>query len=41
MSAERVAEFDRELASILESRFPTEPLIIPYRVFAVLATARD
>ncbi len=41
MSPERVAEFDRELASILESRFPTEPLIFPHRVFAVIATVRD
>lgn len=41
MSAERVAEFDREMESLLAQRFPTEPLMVPHRVFAVIAVARD
>lgn len=41
MSAERVAEFDREMGSILERRFPNQPMMVPHRVFAVTAVARD
>jgi len=41
LSADRVAEFDREMGSILERRFPTQPLIVPHRIFAVTAIARD
>ena len=40
-SAERVAEFDREMESILERHFPTQPLMIPHRIFALAAVARD
>ena len=41
MSAERVAEFDREMESLLVQRFPTEPLMVPHRIFAVIAATRD
>lgn len=36
---ERVEAFDRELAGLLAERFPAEPLAVPHRVFAVVATA--
>jgi len=37
MTAERVAEFDKDLAALLASRFPEAVLQVPHRVFAVLA----
>jgi SAM-dependent methyltransferase len=36
LGAERVAEFDRELAALLGERF-SEPMRVPHRTFAVLA----
>jgi hypothetical protein len=36
----RVEAFDRELARILEERFPGEALPVLHRVFAVIARAR-
>ncbi len=41
LSAERVAEFGREMESILERRFPEQPLMVPHRILAVTAVARD
>ena len=36
LPAERVARFDQELRGLLEERFPTEPLCVPHRVFALI-----
>jgi SAM-dependent methyltransferase len=41
MTAEHVEEFDKELASLLASRFPGTILQVPHRVFAVLARASE
>lgn len=41
MSAERVEEFDEELAGLLASRFPGALLRVPHRVFAVLARSPE
>ena len=38
LSAGAVARFDREHAAMLRSRFPTDPLAVPHRVFAISAT---
>jgi SAM-dependent methyltransferase len=35
----RVEAFDRELAALLAARFPSDPLVVPHRVFAVVARA--
>ena len=37
LSADAVAAFDAELAGILRSRFPVEPLVVPHRVWAIVA----
>lgn len=37
LSESAVAAFDAELAGILRSRFPVEPLVVPHRVWAVVA----
>ena len=37
----RVEVFDRALAAVLSDRFPDEPLQVPHRIFALLATAPD
>jgi ubiquinone/menaquinone biosynthesis C-methylase UbiE len=37
MSPRRVAAFDRALAALLASRFPGAALVVPHRVFAVIA----
>jgi len=37
LSPEAVTRFDAELAEILRTRFPAEPLAVPHRVFALLA----
>lgn len=34
-----VVAFDRELAVLLADRFPSDPLVVPHRVFAVVARA--
>ena len=34
---EAVEEFDREHAAVLSERFPSDPLAVPHRVFAILA----
>jgi len=39
MSAEKVEEFDEELADLLDSRFPGALLHVPHRVFALMARA--
>lgn len=36
LPAAAVEEFDRELAGLLQKKFPQEPLLIPHRVFSVL-----
>ncbi len=36
LSAETIAAFDRDLARILEQRFPHEPLHVPHRVFTLV-----
>jgi hypothetical protein len=33
-----VARFDAALASLLAERFPLNPLVVPHRVFALIAT---
>ena len=33
---EQVAQFDTELARVLSEKFPTDPLLVPHRVFAVV-----
>lgn len=40
MSAQQIAEFDGEMGSILEERFPVQPMMVPHRIFAVIAVAR-
>lgn len=35
---EQVARFDAALASLLAERFPSDPLAVPHRVFALLST---
>lgn len=35
---EQIARFDAALASLLAERFPADPLSVPHRVFALLAT---
>lgn len=37
LGAEAVARFDAELAELLHTRFPEEPLRVPHRVFALIA----
>ena len=37
LSEDAVAAFDAELASILRSRFSVEPLVVPHRVWGVVA----
>jgi ubiquinone/menaquinone biosynthesis C-methylase UbiE len=37
LSPERIAAFDRDLAALLEQRFPGESIGVPHRVFAVIA----
>ncbi|MEE8501127.1 MAG: class I SAM-dependent methyltransferase [Kiloniellales bacterium] len=39
LPADAEARFDRALASILAERFPTDPLEVPHRVFALVARA--
>lgn len=36
LSQQLVADFDRELARMLETRFPADPLRVPHRVWAVV-----
>ena len=38
LAPEQVARFDAALASLLAERFPAEPLAVPHRVFALIAT---
>lgn len=35
-----VAAFDAELAEILRTRFPDEPMVVPHRIWAVVARAQ-
>lgn len=37
LTADEVTRFDRELAELLDAKFPGSPLSIPHRVFAVIA----
>jgi SAM-dependent methyltransferase len=37
LSADKVARFDAELGQLLASRFPQEPMLVPHRVFALVA----
>ncbi len=37
LSAADVARFDEELAQLLAERFPSEPLAVPHRLFAIVA----
>jgi SAM-dependent methyltransferase len=37
LDAPRVAAFDADLASLLSDRFPSEPILVPHRVWAVTA----
>jgi SAM-dependent methyltransferase len=39
LDPDHVTAFDDELQSILIARFPSEPLLVPHRVFAVIARA--
>jgi SAM-dependent methyltransferase len=39
LSPNEVARFDVELAALLAERFPEDPLTIPHRVFAIVATS--
>jgi hypothetical protein len=39
LAPDQVAWFDAELARLLTQRFPTDPLEIPHRVFAVVCRA--
>ena len=41
LSPEAVAAFDRALAALLTAEFPGEPLQVPHRCFALIATAPD
>ncbi len=41
LSPEAVAAFDRALAALLTAEFPGEPLQVPHRCFAQIATAPD
>jgi SAM-dependent methyltransferase len=38
LAPEQVARFDAALASVLAERFPENPLAVPHRVFALIAT---
>ena len=40
LSADRVAEFDRALESLLRERFPGDPFEVFHRVFAIVCRAR-
>jgi len=40
LSAAEVAAFDAELARLLRERFPEEPLVVPHRVWALVARLR-
>jgi SAM-dependent methyltransferase len=35
LDAAAVARFDAELAALLDARFPTDPLVVPHRIFAI------
>ena len=37
LSEARVAEFDADLAALLRERFPEEPLLVPHRIWALVA----
>jgi SAM-dependent methyltransferase len=37
LGAESVAEFDRDLAHLLAIDYPTDPMIVPHRVWALMA----
>jgi SAM-dependent methyltransferase len=39
LAPEAVADFDRALAALLTAEFPHEPLQVPHRCFALIATA--
>ena len=39
LAPDQVAQFDAELKALLAIQFPTDPLQVPHRVFAVVATA--
>ncbi|MFZ0889235.1 MAG: hypothetical protein WA005_12340, partial [Candidatus Binataceae bacterium] len=39
LSAERITQFDRELAKMLRDRFPEDPLAVPHRLFALVCNS--
>jgi SAM-dependent methyltransferase len=41
LSPERVAQFDTDLAQLLQTHFPADPLAIPHRVFAVICQVSE
>ncbi len=41
LSQEKVAEFDRDLASLLRERFPGSVLALPHRIFAIVCKAPE
>ncbi len=41
LSPEQVAQFDAKLAQLLADRFPTDPLAVPHRVFAVICKKKS
>ncbi|HVU89981.1 MAG TPA: methyltransferase domain-containing protein [Pirellulales bacterium] len=40
LSAADVSRFDQDLAQLLAERFPTDPMAVPHRVFAIIARSR-
>jgi len=41
LSPETIAAFDADLARLLRDRYPSEPLRVPHRVFALICTKKD
>jgi SAM-dependent methyltransferase len=39
LTREQVAAFDAELATLLRERFPPEPLLVPHRIWGIVARA--
>jgi len=40
LPSERVAQFDRELCDLLQEDFPSDPLVVPHRVWTVIGYKR-
>ncbi len=40
LSPAQVEEFDREFAALLKHRFPTDPMCVHHRTFAMVCSAR-